>query len=380
MTRAIRQLIDDARVEPGPAIERFLGAHSFPLTDGTTTTFVFRGDADEVLLRHWIYGLPSTQPFERLDGTDLWHLVMELPERSRIEYKLEVVKDGRRRLILDPLNRNTAHDPYGQNSVCHGLGYETPEWTHPDPDARPGAMRDLLVDSAAFGEARTVRVYIPARLRRGRACPLLIVHDGDDYVRYARLKTILDNLIFRFEIPQLVVALTQSPARLGEYAADRRHAAFLAQELLPRLESEFSIDPEPGARALMGASFGAVASLATAWYHPGIFGRLILQSGSFAFTDIGTRHGRGPVFDPVVEFMNAFREAPGRFTDKVFVSCGRYESLIYENRSLVPLLHASGVNLRYVEAPDGHNWENWRDRLREGLAWTFPGPLWMVYE
>ncbi len=28
----------------------------------------------------------------------------------------------------------------------------------------------------------------------------------------------------------------------------------------------------------------------------------------------------------------------------------------------------------------GHNWENWRDRLREGLSWLFPGPLWMVYE
>ena len=23
---------------------------------------------------------------------------------------------------------------------------------------------------------------------------------------------------------------------------------------------------------------------------------------------------------------------------------------------------------------------DWRDRLREGLSWLFPGPLWMVYE
>ena len=34
----------------------------------------------------------------------------------------------------------------------------------------------------------------------------------------------------------------------------------------------------------------------------------------------------------------------------------------------------------YEEARDGHNWENWRDRLRSGLSWLFPGPLWMVYE
>jgi enterochelin esterase family protein len=82
----------------------------------------------------------------------------------------------------------------------------------------------------------------------------------------------------------------------------------------------------------------------------------------------------------VVKFMNAFREAPGRPSEKVFMSCGTYESLIYENRSLVPVLQSTGMEVRYVEARDGHNWVNWRDRLREGLSWLFPGPLWMVYE
>ena len=129
----------------------------------------------------------------------------------------------------------------------------------------------------------------------------------------------------------------------------------------------------------MGASFGAVAALHTAWSSPGFFGRLLIQSGSFAFSDIG-EHGRGPVFDPVAGFINEFRENPGRPADKIFVSCGTYESLIYENRSLVPVLQAAGMNVRFVEARDGHNWECWRDRLREGLSWLFPGPLWKVYE
>ena len=100
---------------------------------------------------------------------------------------------------------------------------------------------------------------------------------------------------------------------------------------------------------------------------------------TFAFSDIG-EHGRGPAFDPVAEFVNAFREQPGRPADRAFVSCGRHESLIYENRSILPVLQKTKMDLRYVEAPDGHNWENWRDRMREGLSWLFPGPLWMVYE
>ena len=49
-------------------------------------------------------------------------------------------------------------------------------------------------------------------------------------------------------------------------------------------------------------------------------------------------------------------------------------------RSLVPLLQGTGMEVKYVESRDGHNWENWRDRLREGLSWLFPGPLWMIYE
>jgi enterochelin esterase family protein len=130
----------------------------------------------------------------------------------------------------------------------------------------------------------------------------------------------------------------------------------------------------------MGASLGAVASLAAAWKHPGFFGRLLLQSGSFAFTDIGKGWRKGQVFDRVTEFMNRFRRAPGRPAEWIFVSCGVYESLIYENRSLLPLLQAAGPEVKYVEARDGHNWENWRDRLREGLSWLFPGPLWTTYE
>jgi enterochelin esterase family protein len=207
----------------------------------------------------------------------------------------------------------------------------------------------------------------------------VIVHDGSDYLRFAALQTVLDNLIHRLEIAPMVVALIDSPNRLHEYADDERHATFLTDEVLPLCEREFPLVSIPATRGLVGASFGAVASLAAAWRRPGVFGRLLLQSGSFAFTDIGG-HDRGPVFDPVVDFVNRFRRSPGKPSEALFVTCGMYESLIYYNRSLVPLLQATGMDVRFVEAPDGHNWENWRDRLREGLSWLFPGPLWMVYE
>ncbi len=374
--------IERLRSEGGIGAEKvrsFVEGQTFPLVEGTRVTFVYRGKADHVNLHHWIYGLPSAMAFTRLTDTDLWYLVVDLPERSRFEYKLEVVSGDRARLIKDPLNPLVAHNPFGSNSVCHGTGYEVPGWANHDPEARPGEIREITVRSRAFSQRRRVRVYLPARFRRTRRYPLLIVHDARDYMRFAALRTVLDNLIHRLEIPPMIVALTNSRARLTEYADDPRHATFLADELVPRLEAKYPLMDEAAHRGLMGASFGAVASLAAAWRYPGRFGRLLLQSGSFAFTDIGEQR-RGPAFEPVVRFVNAFRERPGEPSEKLFVSCGTYESLIYENRSMVPFLQESGLEVRYVEARDGHNWENWRDRLREGLSWLFPGPLWMVYE
>jgi enterochelin esterase family protein len=351
----------------------------FPIVEDKRITFVWRGDADAVHLKHWVYGLPSSQQLARLDGTNVWHLTLELPHGSRVEYKFEVVRHGRGEWMEDPFNPNRARDPFGANSVAQGFGYEAPDWIQPDPEAKPGATDEIVVESKVFGR-RGVGMYLPARYRRNRRYPLLVVHDGHDYVRYASLKIILDNLIHRREIPDMVVALTSSPHRLGEYADDPRHATFIATELVPLLETRMAIEGRAQGRCLMGASFGAVAALTTAWRHPGMFGKLLLQSGSFAFTDIGDRNHRGPLFDPIVQFMNRFRADPQPVSERIFITVGTYESLIYENRSLVPLLRSTGMEVRYTEARDGHNWENWRDRLREGLSWLFPGPLLLVYE
>jgi enterochelin esterase family protein len=359
-------------------IDAFVAGHQFPLIDRHGVTFVYRGYADQVVLRMFIFGLPTAQPLSRIGPSDLWVLRLDLPEQSRFEYKFEVRHGDASEWLTDPLNPNKAADPFGANSVCQGWGYVAPDWTQPDPTARAGSLEEFELASRHLGPRR-VRVYLPARFRRSRRYPLLVCHDGDDYLRYADLKPVLDNLVHRLEIPPLVVGLISSPDRLKEYVGFEPHADFVAHELLPALRERFPLDDDPAARGLMGASLGGVASLHAAWRHQGTFGRLLLQSGSFAFTDIGENR-RGPVFEPVVKFMNAFRADPGRPADRLYVSCGVYESLIYENRSLVPLLQDQRLLVRYEEARDGHNWQNWRDRLRAGLTYLFPGPQWMVYE
>jgi enterochelin esterase family protein len=351
-----------------------------PVVEGSRCTFLYRGEADGVRLVHRIFGLPERIPLRPLRGTDLWYLVLELPEGSRVEYQLEVSAGGRSERINDPLNSRLAHSPLGSTSVCYARGYEVPEWTKPDPESRCGSLVEFVQPSRALRRDCRVTLYLPARFRRTGRYPLLIVHDGGDYLQYASARTVLDNLIHRLDVAELIAAFVYPADRLAEYANSAAHARYLTAELVPRLEAEFPLAGGASARCLMGASFGAVAALSAAYRYPAFCGSLLLESGSFVFTDIGSNHGGGPAFEPVVRFVNRYRSAPRRVADRVFVSCGVYEPLIIPNRSMIPVFEAAGMTVRYTEARDGHSWENWRDRLREGLSWIFPGPQKFFYE
>ncbi len=379
MTRAILELLEQNEHLDDAALDAFVERRGSPIVEGPSVTFIYRGEADAVYLQHFIFGLESSNKMTRVRGTDLWHVVIDVPQNSRFEYKLLLERGGRKRLIRDPLNPHLARDPFGANSVCHGSGYVVPDWSHKDPAAREGRIEEHRVPSEALGGDRVVHVYTPARLSPNRSYRLVVAFDGPDYARFASLTEVLDNLIHRDEIPPVIVAMCKPHDRMREYAACPDHARFVAEELLPYMESNFPLRPEPRARCLMGASLGGVASLYTAWKYPRTFGRLLLQSGSFAFTDIGEHDGH-PVLQPVVEFINEFRREPHRLAGRVYVSCGVYESLIWQNRALAPILQSTTMDVRYEEVRDGHNWEGWRDRLRGALSWLFPGPIGLVYE
>jgi enterochelin esterase-like enzyme len=370
---AVNQLIQQDLLNE-EVVDRFLATHEVPIVEGRHCTFLFRGEADEVHLAQRILGLPSRLPMRRIPATTLWYIVLEVPEGSRINYQIEVRRDHHVERFNDPLNPKRSHNPFGAVSVCFSYGYVTPDWTFPDDNAAPGELTELVVDSRAMQRDCPVTIYLPAGFRRTGSYPLLVVHDGGEFLQYAAAKVVLDNLIHRREIAETIVAFLHPKDRLVEYANSPTHAHFLTDELVPKLEAEFPLVGTRSGRGLLGASFGAIAALSTAYRSPRTYGSLALISGSFVYADAGTDHGGGPVFDPVVKFVNQYRARPRRVADRLFVSCGSYEPLIIPNRAIVPVLEAAGMDVRYVEARDGHTWENWRDRLRDALTWVNPGP------
>jgi enterochelin esterase family protein len=239
------------------------------------------------------------------------------------------------------------------------------------PQGSPaGTILSLPILSSVFGETRNEQVYLPAGHQSGTTYPLLIIHDGADFVSYGDLSTSLDNLIAAATIPPVVAALVQSRDRMGEYARGHRHARYLVNDLLPQLNAQYRLSERAEDRILVGASLGAVASLATVFRYPGVFGGAVLQSGSFVLDDRKLEGRPHPVFRRVARLVKAFKRAPHMPELRAFVSTGELEGLATENQALARLLHENGVSVLFKSAWDGHHWHNWRDQLRDGLVWV----------
>jgi enterochelin esterase-like enzyme len=367
------------RVAPAPGLtpdvldDRLRHGGPFPIVTPDMCTFAYHGPVISVRLVHFGVGFPDDLSFEPLGESGWWLLALDVPEGSRLEYKLEVVDSFGSRLVEDPLNGDVASHPFGANSVCEASGYVVPLWAVPHPAVATGRLVDFELDSSALERRTTASVYLPAGFSETGTprYPLLVVHDGSDYLRYAAATTVLDNLIGRSEMPPTVAAFIAPGERLVEYADEPRHAAFITSELVPALEAAFPLVATPAGRCLMGSSFGAVASFSTAWRAPTQFGRLLFQSGSFAGAGQGCRRRPEPLWQPVRRFVRAYVAEPIPVAERVFVSCGSYESLICENRGIVPVLEGAGMSVRFVESRDGHNWASWRDSLGLALPWLF---------
>jgi enterochelin esterase family protein len=126
---------------------------------------------------------------------------------------------------------------------------------------------------------------------------------------------------------------------------------------LPLAQSELKLvdlREAPGAFGVLGSSAGGRMALFTSLMQPGIFGHVLSQSGAFGTGD------RESVVFPLV------RHAPRRSL-KLWLDCGRYESLLAANRQMHAALTGRGYDVIYREYNAGHNVPAWRNDVWRGL-------------
>jgi enterochelin esterase family protein len=147
--------------------------------------------------------------------------------------------------------------------------------------------------------------------------------------------------------------------RMKEYWADDAFADWMARTLVPVVDARYRTRATRDARALGGASLGGVISVWTALRHPETFARVAGFSTAFQIDG-------GRLLDALARLDDETRRRhPLRF----YLDAGRYEPTILEtSRRANITLRARGYPVTYREAPVGHNYTAWRDRLPDAYA------------
>ncbi len=294
-----------------------------------------------------------------------WAAEIPAPPVDRIEYLL-TLRDasGEQAMVLDPDNPTVVPGVFGDHSEVTLPGYRAPEWLgsrSPDWAAEP-----IRVDTVTPGVVVEGELLTPPGAGCGDVLPLLVVHDGPEYVRLVRLLDHLFWLTTQRESLRCRVLALQPEDRNLSYAASPDYTEALVRLAIPLART---MAPSVGPVVGVGASLGALALAHAAATHPGTFGGLLLQSGSFFLPRYDAHERRFRYYDQVVEATAHLHADPPPLTGTVVtLTAGTGEENLDNNRALAERLIGLGVRARIVEGRDGHNHVAWRDLLDPALA------------
>jgi enterochelin esterase-like enzyme len=179
----------------------------------------------------------------------------------------------------------------------------------PDSLQQDGVPKGKLIGpttlpSSVFpGTSHTYWVYVPAQYDPAKPAALMIFNDGQAMIAMngdVRAPNVLDNLIWRRELP-VIIAVFINPGRTpqqpeptpkdwGDHNTNRvveyntlddKYSKVIALELMPVIERQYNISPDPDMHAIAGASSGAIAAFTVAWERPDQFHKVISIVGSF---------------------------------------------------------------------------------------------------
>ncbi|MDK9700402.1 MAG: alpha/beta hydrolase-fold protein [bacterium] len=355
------------RVESAPEslrttiVDSFLAAQPrLPFFDNdTTVVWLYNGLVSSVNIpgdaNNWTLNAYS---MSRLSTTNLWYHTHRFESDARLDYKF--VTNGSN-WILDPRNPYQVSGGFGPNSEMRMPTYQPPPEIGYSATIPHGTFFDTTFFSTELGNSRTVRVYLPPTYNTSSdSFPVVLAHDGLEYISLARMNNVLDNLIASERIQPCIVVFVPPVNRTNEYAGNQMSSfsAFLVNTVMATVDQRFRTRRDPTYRATLGASNGGNISLWLGLHYPQVFGNVVAQSSNVQ-----------------TAISNGFRDTP-RLPLKLYLDLGTYDipALIPLVRNFVPILQERGYPYYYIEFHEGHSWGNWRAHLDIALEYLFPGP------
>jgi enterochelin esterase-like enzyme len=289
---------------------------------------------------------------------------------------------------------------------------QSPRPTNPDsqyrlgPDSLPqegvpkGEIRGpyTLPSQVYPGTQHTYWVYVPAQYDPAVPAALMVFQDGQafkDEKGDMRAQNVMDNLIYRREIPVMIGVFINpgrrpdqpepTPRNWGdrdtnrptEYnSLDDRYARVITEELMPALRKDFNISKDPEMHGIGGSSSGAIAAFTVAWERPNDFRKVLSNVGSFVNLRGGHVYPEKVLASekkPIRVFL-----CDGR-NDNRGLRNGRYDETrdwFYQNVRLMKALTQKGYDVNYAWGMNGHGQKFGGAILPEMMRWLWrDGPV-----
>ncbi|MDG3007751.1 alpha/beta hydrolase [Paludisphaera mucosa] len=255
-----------------------------------------------------------------------------------------------------------------------------------------------LPSQAYPGTQHTYWVYVPAQYDPAAPAALMVFQDGQafkDEKGDMRAQNVMDNLIYRREIPVMIGVFINpgrrpdqpepTPRNWGdrdtnrptEYnSLDDRYARVITEELTPALRKDFAISDDPEMHGIGGSSSGAIAAFTVAWERPDHFRKVLSNVGSF----VDLRGGH--VYPEKV--MEADKKpirvylCDGR-NDNRGLRGGKYDEKrdwFLQNVRLMKALTQKGYDVNYAWGMNGHGQKFGGAILPDMMRWLWrDGPV-----
>lgn len=230
------------------------------------------------------------------------------------------------------------------------------------------SISERIFYSKELNQEVKLLVYLPPAYSPLYKYHLLITQDGKDYFQMGRIGRVADELLNNHEMQDtIIVGIPYSDVedRRAKYhpkgEQNKAYIRFLAHELIPYLDKEFSTIPMGLSRGLIGDSLGATVSLMAALKYPHTFGKVMLQS-PLVNEDVLTSASSFSSYH-LLEIFHII----GTDETEVHTTNGEIQDFLTPNRTLNELVKQTNADYIYEEFKGNHTWKYWQPYVKKML-------------
>nr|WP_106783872.1 alpha/beta hydrolase-fold protein [Lysinibacillus timonensis] len=235
-----------------------------------------------------------------------------------------------------------------------------------------GTVKDIEFYSQSLQEEIELLIYVPANYTPLNKYNILIASDGKDYFQLGGITKLADELIEDYEIENIIIVgipYKNIQDRKSKYIpTGEKHEAylrFLAHELVPYLDREYSTYQMGTTRGIIGDSMAATVSLLAALKYPNIFSKVILQS---PYVD---EHVLQIANESSSQDILSIYHIIGKEEIEVLTTDKTIKDFLTPNRKLHEILVEKGYKTFYEEFNGNHTWKYWKPDIRRALIKNF---------